>query len=102
MTSQSSFMAAARIDPKSMGGLRASLDTMNPAPGRVTPANSVIPFAEFANLHFARIVILDDQTLDDIRLFGLPRREYPVYLALLCDFDGGAAEFLDDLVVRAG
>jgi hypothetical protein len=102
MTSQSSFMVVARIDPKTMGGLRALLDTMNFAPGRVNPANSVIPFAELENLHFARIVILDDQTLDDIRLYGLPRQEYPVYLALLCDFDGGTAEFLNDLAMRAG
>ena len=102
MTSQSSFMVAARIDPKTVGGLRALLDTMNAAPGRVNAANPVIPFGEFANLHFARIAILDDQTLDDIKLFGLPRREYPLYLALLCDFDGDAADFLNELVMRAG
>lgn len=101
MTAQSSFMVAAPIDPKTVGSLRTLLDTMNFAPGLVNPANSIIPFAEFENLHFARIVILDDQTLDDIRLYGSPRQEYPVYLALLCDFDGHPAEFLNDLVTRA-
>ena len=68
----------------------------------MNPANPLVPFGKLENLHFARFVILDDQTLDDIRLYGLPRQEYPVYLAFLCDFDGGLAEFLTDLVRRAG
>lgn len=97
MTSQSSLMVAARVDRKSVGGLKALLSTMNFAPGRVNAANSLVPFRQLENLHFARFVILDDQTLDDIRLCGLPRQEYPIYLAFLCDFDGDSAEFLNDL-----
>src|ERR1017187_8987616 len=103
MTPQSSLMVAARVDRKSLGGLRALLSTMNFAPGRVNTANPLVPFGKLENLHFARFVILDDQTLDDIhRLYGLPRQEYPLYLALTCDFDGGKAESLGDFATCAG
>jgi hypothetical protein len=105
MTSQSNLMVAAPVDRKSIGGLKALLATMNsapgqanPAPGQANPANPLVPFGKLENLHFARFVILDDQTLDDIRLYGLPRQDYPVYLAFLADFDGDAAKFLTDLV----
>lgn len=102
MTPQSSLMVAARIDSKSVGGLKALLSTMNLAPGQANPANPLVPFGRLENLHYARFLILDDQTLDDIRLYGLPRQEYPVYLAFLCDFDGSPAEFLTDLAKCAG
>jgi hypothetical protein len=95
-------MVAARVDRKSLGGLKALLATMNFAPGKVNAANPLVPFAKLENLHFARFLILDDQTLDDIRLYGLPRQEYPLYLAFLCDFDGDPAAFLTDLVNCAG
>src|ERR1039457_5362114 len=97
MTSQSNLMLAARLDRESVGGVKALLATMNFAPGQVNPANPLVPFGKLENLHFARFVILDDQTLDDVRLYGLPRREYPLYLASLCDFDGDRVEFLKDL-----
>jgi len=102
MISQSSLMVVARIDRRSADGLRALLATMNFAPGQLDAMNSLVPFGELENLHFARFVILDDQTLDDIQLYGLPPREYPLYLAFLCDFDGAPAEFLTDLVKCAG
>jgi hypothetical protein len=95
-------MVAARVDPTSVGDLKALLATMNFAPGRVNAANPLVPFEKLENLHFARFVILDDQTLDDIRLYGLPRQEYPLYLAFLCDFDGGTEAFLADLARVAG
>jgi hypothetical protein len=92
----------AQVDRKPAGSLRALLSTMNFAPGQVNAANHLVPFEKLENLHFARFVILDDQTLEDIRLYGLPRQEYPLYLAFLCDFDGDPAEFLTDLVQCAG
>jgi hypothetical protein len=95
-------MVVAPVDRKSADGLRALLSTMNFAPGRLNARNPLVPFGDLENLHFARFVILDDSTLDDIRLYGLPRREYPLYLAFLCDFDGAPAEFLNDLVKCAG
>jgi hypothetical protein len=95
-------MVTARVDRKSLGGLKALLAAMNFGPGRVNAANPLVPFGRLENLHFARFAILDDRTLDDIRLYGLPSQEYPLYLAFLCDFDGDKAEFLADLVNCAG
>ena len=74
---------------------------MNDAPGRVNPDNALIPFAQFDTLHFARFVILDDKTLDDVRVYGLPVRTYPLYLAFLGDIDGDPNAFLDELVRSA-
>ena len=62
----------------------------------------MLPFGQFETLHFARVLVLEDKTLDDITAFGLPRVNYPVYLALLADFDGSAEEFSAELVQRAG
>jgi len=95
-------MVAASVNKKSASDLKALLATMNFAPGQVNAANALVPFEKLENLHFARFVILDDQTLDDIRLYGLPRQEYPLYLAFLCDFDGGTEEFVADLAKVAG
>jgi hypothetical protein len=95
-------MVIAPVDRKSVAGLRELLATMNFAPGQLNANNPLVPFGKLGNLHFARFVILDDQTLDDIRLYQLPRQEFPIYLALLCDFDGAPAEFLADLVNCSG
>jgi hypothetical protein len=86
-----------------VGTLKALLATMNSAPGQADPANSLVPFGKLENLHFARFVVLDDQTLGDIELlYGLPRVDYPLYLAFLCDFDGELPAFLTDLLQYAG
>ena len=75
---------------------------MNHGPGQVDPNNALLPFAEFETLHFARFVILDDKTTEDIRVYGLTPRTYPLYLAFLGDVDGDANGFLGKLIKRAG
>src|SRR5437667_1231330 len=102
MTPQSNFMVVAAIKPEREVELRQLLDSMNRAPGRVDPNNELIPFAEFDELHFARFVILDDKTTEDIRVYGLAPRQYPLYLAFLGDVDGDANAFLGKLIKRAG
>ena len=102
MTPQSTFMVVAAIDPARETELRGLLASMNDSPGRVNVDNALIPFGEFDTLHFARFVILDDKTLEDVRVYGLPVRTYPLYLAFLGDFDGDRNEFLGKLVKRAG
>src|SRR5215831_14021763 len=97
MTPQSSLTVAAPVDRKSVPDLRALLSTMNLAPGQANAANPLVPFGQLENLHFARFVVLGDPTLDDVRLYGLPRQEYPICLVFLCDFDGSLTEFLGDL-----
>jgi len=101
MTPQAHFMIVAPVEPSREDGLRELLASMNHRPGVVNPQNCLIPFGEFEPLHFARLVLLDDQTLDDITLHGLPRRDFPRSLAFLGDIDGPADDFLADLAARA-
>ncbi len=102
MTPQSNFMVLASIDPQREAELRQLLDSMNRGPGQVDPNNSFVPFAEFDTLHFARFIILDDKTTEDLRVYGLTPRSYPLYLAFLGDVDGDAQAFLGKLIRRAG
>jgi len=50
--------------------LRALLAGANRAPGMVDPTNALFPFARFDQLHVARVVILYDETLDDLAVYG--------------------------------
>src|SRR6266550_7375343 len=102
MTPQANFMVLVPIDPKREMELRALLDSMNCAPGCVDANNKLIPFAEFDTLHFARFIILDDKTTEDVQVYGLAPRSYPLYLAFLGDVDGDPNLFLGKLIERAG
>jgi hypothetical protein len=101
MTPQSSFMVLAPIVPSREGELRALLASMNDGPGLVNANNALIPFADFENLHFARLLILDDKTTGDVRVYGLRPVSYPLYLAFLGDTDGDESDFLKNLASRA-
>ncbi len=101
MTPQSSFLILARVAAEREPELRRLLASMNASPGRVDANNALVPFAQFDRLHFARFVILDDLTTDDLRLYGTMPPAYPVYLAFLGDVDGDAASFVAELVERA-
>jgi len=94
-------MILAPIVPSRLAELRGLIDSMNEAPGAVNPNNPLVPFAEFDTLHFARFVILDDKTVGDLRIYGLPVRHHPLYLAFLADIDGEEKTFLNELVRRA-
>ena len=102
MTPQSSFMILTTILPARETELRRLLATMNHEPGVFNPANALLPFGQFNTLHFARILILDDQTTNDITVYGMPRVEFPTYLAILGDCDGPADQFLAEMVQVAG
>jgi hypothetical protein len=103
MMPQANIFVAAPLKMDREAELRSLLASMNVAPGRVNPHNSLVPFAEFDRLHFGRFVILEDQSLEDIHTaYGLPRQEYPVMLALIADFDGDADAFKAELARRAG
>src|SRR5687768_621082 len=101
MTPQSSFMVLAPIAAEREGDLRRLLASMNDAPGRVNPGNPLIPFGQFDSLHVARLLILDDKTLDDCAAYGLPRPAHPLYLAFLGDVDGSGDRFLEEVARRA-
>ena len=91
-------MVLAPIVPSREQELRGLLASMNEGPGRVNPDNALIPFARFENLHYARLLILDDQTTEDVRVYGLRPKTYPLYLAFLGDIDGAEGSFLAELV----
>ncbi len=94
-------MVVAPIIGERMNELRALLSSMNDRPGMAKRDNSLVPFGEFENLHYARFVILDDQTLRDFEEFGAPMPNFSVLLAFLGDCDGPGDEFLADLARRA-
>jgi len=103
MMPQSNLFVAAPLKMERELELRDLLASMNVAVGRVNPQNPFVPFAQFDRLHFARFVILEDQTLDDIHLaYDLPRRDYPLMVAFIADFDGDADEFRAELARKAG
>ena len=101
MTPQSDFMVLGIIIPEREADLRRLLESMNDAPGQVNPNNALLPFGQFETVHVARFVILKDNSPDDVRIFGLPRRDYPLYLAFLGNVDGDADAFLEDVARRA-
>jgi hypothetical protein len=102
MMPQSNVMVTAPLKMEREVELRSLLASMNEAPGKVNPANPLVPFEKFEELHFARFVILQDQTLEDIHTaYGLPRVDYPLALAFIADVDGTADDFRNDLARRA-
>lgn len=82
--------------------LRALLATMNATPGTADPHNSIVPFAAIERLHFARLVLLDDELQVDLDMLGVPRPRLPTVLSFMGDCDGPADEVLAELVQRAG
>ena len=94
-------MLVAPISPGRQRDLRELLATMNRRPGIVDPVNAVLPFALFEHLHFARLVVLNDPTLEDIEGHGVSRPALPVYLAFIGSCDGPASECITDLAQRA-
>ena len=81
--------------------LRHLLSSMNSAPGQVDPMNALVPFGRFENIHFARFVVADDQTLGDRAAFtGLPTNER-ILLIFLADCDGPGDELMARMATEA-
>ncbi len=102
MIAQSPFMIMATIDSQRHDELRQLLASMNQAPGVADPRNALIPFYQFSQLHFARFTILEANTNDDIRDYGIEPTPWAPTLAFVGDVDGPAQNFLAELVIRAG
>lgn len=102
MTPQSSFMVVAPVADGQEGNLRALLASMNLQPGMADPENALVPFGRFERLHFARFVVFDAPTAEDIAVYGVAPSKWPTSLAFLGDCDGPADDFLADLALRAG
>lgn len=102
MTPQSHFMVVAPIADGRQAALSELLNSLNCRPGVVDPLNSILPFAQFGRLHFARFVILDDPTREDIRQHGIAPPPLQTSLLFLGDCDGDGDDFLESLVRHAG
>jgi hypothetical protein len=101
MTPQSNIMVVAPIIASREPELRQLLASMNREPGVADPANAIVPFDKFTTLHFARFVILEDDTREDLRVYGVAPPSATNFLAFLCDFDGPADALRRELVARA-
>lgn len=101
MIPQSTFMITAPVARYKEADLRELLASMNQAPGFADPRNSLLPFYQFSGLHVARFVILEANTNDDIRVYGLEPTDWPTTLAFIGDIDGDSELFLAEMVIRA-
>jgi hypothetical protein len=102
MTPQCQFTVMAPVVPGRERALRSLLDSMNALPGCAEPRNPILPFGAFPQLHFARLVLLDDATMGDLALHGKLRPATARYLVLMGDCDGLARDCLADMAQRAG
>jgi hypothetical protein len=96
VTPQDNFIVVGEVLQDRVEALRELLATMTlPGfPGAADPANALVPFGEFDTIHFARLVVLEDNTLGDRAPYPqLPRTE-PTYLCLMVDCDGDATALL--------
>jgi hypothetical protein len=103
VTPQSQFNVLAPLAAGSEPALRELLSSMTQvrALGMADPGNTVVPFGQFPQLHFARLVILKDPTVADIEVYKEPNPDLPVYLAFIGDCDGSAATCLAEMARRA-
>ena len=101
MTPQSNLMVLAPVASGRAPELRLVLASMNRSPGIVNPQNALVPFGQLTTVHFARFVVLEDLTTNDIAAYGVTPSSYPIYLAFMADFDGERDAFIS-AVVRIG
>jgi hypothetical protein len=102
VTPQSQLLVIAPIADGREAALRALLDTMNSAPGVADLGNGVIPFGRFDRLHFARLVVIDDANMVDLKAYGVTPPRLAPRLAFLVDCDGLSRAFLAELCERSG
>ena len=67
MIPQDNFIVIAEVAETRVAPLRELLSTMTlpGIPGTADPANPLVPFGCFETIHFARFVVLADNTLAD-------------------------------------
>ena len=96
MSPQDRFIVVAKVLEDRVAALRARLAdmTLPGFPGAADPANAICPFGAYDTIHFARLVVLEDNTLGDRAPYPqLPDTE-PVWLCFMVDCDGDAGALL--------
>jgi hypothetical protein len=103
LITQDHFMVTAPVRPGRVQDLRALLATMNSGPGMVDPHNALVPFGRFEDIHVARFVVADDNTVADNDYYPgqLPPSER-VLLIFLADCDGPGDDLMARIVGEAG
>lgn len=101
MTPQSSFMIVVPIIGDRRVELESLMASMNHEPGQVDPVNPVLPFAHFAQLHTARLLIIDALTADEMRAYDRQPNDWSPSLAFLGEVDGTCEDFLAWIAVTA-
>ena len=96
MTPQDHLIIVAAVPDDRVVELRTFLATMTlpGLPGAADPANAILPFGRFETIHFARLVVLEDNTLGDRAVYPDLRKTEPIYLCLMIDCDGDATELM--------
>src|ERR1700733_5081483 len=96
MTPQDHLIVVAAVPDDRAADLRALLATMTLPEfrGAADPANAILPFGQFDTIHFARLLVLEDNTLDDRAVYPDLPKTPPVYLCLMIDCDGDATELM--------
>jgi len=96
-------MVTAPVRPGRVQDLRALLATMNSGPGMVDPHNALVPFGRFGDIHVARFVVAEDNTVADNDYYPgqLPPSER-VLLIFLADCDGSGDDLMARIVGEAG
>ena len=96
MIPQDTFVIVAKVKPAGVAALREKLATMTLTgkPGMADPKNTLVPFGNFGNIHFARFVVLEENAAKDRAAFDLPVSDLPIHLCFIADCDGSADELL--------
>jgi hypothetical protein len=92
MIPQDNFVIVAEFKKECLVALRDRLKRMT-FPGKcgmADPKNEFVPFETYDTIHFARFVVLEDNTWNDRKVFGLPESEQPFHLCFMVDCDGDA------------
>ena len=105
MTPQDCFIAVSVVPQDQIATLREFLAremTWGGETGMANPANAILPFARFDSIHFARLVVLEDHTIEDRARYEIvDRQPLPAYLALMIDCDGDATSLLKQIVLES-
>ncbi len=98
MTPQTHVMYAAPLREGTALQVRALLQSMNLRPGVYNPANGIIPLHTLSQVHFARVLVVQDLAAEDRPVYGLSATGLPDYLVFLAEVDRGESTFRADLV----
>jgi hypothetical protein len=106
MIPQDNFVIVAEVADDRVAALREALAKMN-YPGKTgfaDPCNQLVPFGRFDTIHYARFVVLEDNTVADRAHYPElieDKRHLPTYLCFMVDCDGDAGALMEQIGQKA-